>query len=199
MIHASNISFSGGIREGVSLLLFSNNRMLLYFVHQKIICFCTLYITQIIQISHPHSTGGLSRRCWPAASPSGMGTVVEDPPVVSEQSWKDCWCHSPLHPGYFHEQCSSKANSIVKDPTRPSHSLFQFLPSGRRYQSMRARAPPECSTALSSKLLEPWTRINLPPCKTPYQPPETQTISSPTNTEKLYVTLCFLGGYNSLL
>ncbi len=33
----------------------------------------------------------------------------------------------------FLARCSSKTNSIVKDPTHPSHSLFQLLPSGRRY------------------------------------------------------------------
>ncbi len=38
----------------------------------------------------------------------------------------------------FLAQCSSKTNSIVKDPTHPSHSLFQHLPSGRRYRSIRA-------------------------------------------------------------
>ncbi len=37
----------------------------------------------------------------------------------------------------FLARCSSKTNSIVKDPT---HSLFQFLPSGRRYRSIRARS-----------------------------------------------------------
>ncbi len=36
--------------------------------------------------------------------------------------------------------CSSKTNSIGKDPTHPSHSLFQLLPSGRRYRSIRARS-----------------------------------------------------------
>ncbi len=35
----------------------------------------------------------------------------------------------------FLARCSSKTNSIVKDPT---HSLFQLLPSGRRYGSIRA-------------------------------------------------------------
>ncbi len=38
----------------------------------------------------------------------------------------------------FLTRCSSKANSIVKNPTHPSHSLFQLLPSGRRYRSTRA-------------------------------------------------------------
>uniref|UniRef100_A0A8C1QXK5 Reverse transcriptase domain-containing protein n=1 Tax=Cyprinus carpio TaxID=7962 RepID=A0A8C1QXK5_CYPCA len=36
--------------------------------------------------------------------------------------------------------CSSKTNIIVKDPTHPSHSLFQLLPSGRHYRSIRARS-----------------------------------------------------------
>ncbi len=40
----------------------------------------------------------------------------------------------------FLTRCSSKAKSIVEDPTHPSHSLFQLLPSGRRYQSIRARS-----------------------------------------------------------
>ncbi len=40
----------------------------------------------------------------------------------------------------FLARCSSKTNSIVKDPTHPSHSLFQLLPSGRRYRSIRARS-----------------------------------------------------------
>ncbi len=38
----------------------------------------------------------------------------------------------------FLARCFSKTNSIVKDPTHPSHSLFQLLPSGRRYRSIRA-------------------------------------------------------------
>ncbi len=40
----------------------------------------------------------------------------------------------------FLARCSSKTNSIVKDPTHPSHSLFQLLPSGRRYRSIRVRS-----------------------------------------------------------
>ncbi len=35
---------------------------------------------------------------------------------------------------------SSKATSIVKDPTHPSHRLFQLLPSGRQFWSIRARS-----------------------------------------------------------
>ncbi|KAL0189784.1 hypothetical protein M9458_016883, partial [Cirrhinus mrigala] len=40
----------------------------------------------------------------------------------------------------FLARCSSKASSIVKDPSHPSHNLFQLLPSGRRYRSIKARS-----------------------------------------------------------
>ncbi len=61
----------------------------------------------------------------------------------------------------FLTRWSSKANSIMKDSTHPSHSLFQLLPSGIRYRSIR-----DCSTALSPRLWEPWTLWN--PIQTPY-------------------------------
>ncbi len=40
----------------------------------------------------------------------------------------------------FLTRCSSKANSIVKDPTHSSRSLFQLLPSWRLYRNIRARS-----------------------------------------------------------
>ncbi|KAL0147043.1 hypothetical protein M9458_057567 [Cirrhinus mrigala] len=40
----------------------------------------------------------------------------------------------------FLARCSSKASSIVKDPTHTSHNLLQLLPSGRRYRSIKARS-----------------------------------------------------------
>ncbi len=40
----------------------------------------------------------------------------------------------------FLTRCSSRSNSLVKDPTHPSHSLFQLLPLGRRYRNIRARS-----------------------------------------------------------
>ncbi len=52
----------------------------------------------------------------------------------------------------FLARCSRKATSIAKDPTHPSHSLFQLLPSGRRFRSIRVLAPPDCSTAFSPRL-----------------------------------------------
>ncbi len=67
-------------------------------------------------------------------------------------------------------QCSSKAKSIVKDHTHLSHSLFQLLPSGRRYRSIRARSArllnsffPQAVRALNS--------THPPLFETPYKPP----------------------------
>ncbi len=98
----------------------------------------------------------------------------------------------------FLARCSSKTNSIMKDPTHPSHSLFQILPSGRRTGASEP-APPDCSTAFSPRLWEPWTQITPPPSETPCKPlpPETWTISPPplqtppnltTPKKKLYAT-----------
>ncbi len=84
----------------------------------------------------------------------------------------------------FLARCSSKTNSIVKDPTHPSHSLFQLLPSGRRYRSIRARSArllnsffPQAVRALNSnypaRLWNPmqsptsWNMDHLPPQQTP--------------------------------
>ncbi|KAK3556498.1 hypothetical protein QTP70_008313 [Hemibagrus guttatus] len=38
----------------------------------------------------------------------------------------------------YSTRCIRKANSIVNNPTHPSHTLFTLLPSGKRYRSIRA-------------------------------------------------------------
>ncbi|KAK3542954.1 hypothetical protein QTP70_007922 [Hemibagrus guttatus] len=38
----------------------------------------------------------------------------------------------------YSTRCIRKANSIVDDPTNPSHTLFTLLPSGKMYRSIRA-------------------------------------------------------------
>ncbi len=77
----------------------------------------------------------------------------------------------------FLAQCSSKASSIVKDPTHLSHNLFQLLPSGRRYRSIKARSVrllnsffPQAVRALNSNLPVPlWNHEHLSP---PPPPPQ---------------------------
>ncbi len=84
----------------------------------------------------------------------------------------------------FLTRCSSKAKSILKDPTHPSHSLFQLLPSGRRYRSIRARSArllnsffPQAVRALNSNHTAPlWN---------PKQTPHPHLTTSQEKTVKL--------------
>ena len=39
----------------------------------------------------------------------------------------------------YTSRCLGKAASIIKDFTHPGHSLFQLLPPGKRYKSLRSR------------------------------------------------------------
>lgn len=74
-----------------------------------------------------------------------------DPSMDSEHSCKD---HSGLFPSIlaiFLTWCSSKTTSIVKDRTHLSHSLFQLLPSGRWYQSIRV-----CSARMHNNFFLQW-------------------------------------------
>ncbi len=79
----------------------------------------------------------------------------------------------------FLARCSSKTNSIVKDPTHPSHSLFQLLPSGRRYRSIRARSArllnsffPQAVRALNSYHRAPlWNPMQTPTSWNMVHPP----------------------------
>ncbi len=101
----------------------------------------------------------------------------------------------------FLARCSSKTNSIVKDPTHPSHSLFQLLPSGRWFRSIRAHSArllnsffPQAVRALNSNHPAPlWNPIQTPyllkhwPSHPPLQTPPNLT----TPKKKLYATcLC---------
>ena len=39
----------------------------------------------------------------------------------------------------FNSRCLSRLKNIIKDQFHPAHHLFQLLPSGRRYRSIRSR------------------------------------------------------------
>ncbi len=90
----------------------------------------------------------------------------------------------------FLTRCPSKAKSIVEDPTHPSHSLFQLLPSGRRYRSIRARSArllnsffPQAVRALNSNHTAPlWN---------PKQPPKTPLHNPPKDWLK-YMTVMYV-------
>ncbi len=76
----------------------------------------------------------------------------------------------------FLARCSSKTNSIVKDPTHPSHSLFQLQPSGRRYRSISSRSA-RLLNIFFSQAVRALNSNHPPPSETPCKPlpPETWT------------------------
>ncbi len=138
--------------------------------------------------SSPHSTGAPSRVCWPAASLSGTGTAVLLTARPSSGQWTRLQRSSvPLsHPSWtfsLHD-APAKPTASWRTPTHPSHSLFQLLPSGRRYRSIRARSARLLNSFFSPRLWEPWTQITPPASETPCNPlpPETWTISPPLQT-----------------
>ncbi len=124
--------------------------------------------------SSPPSTGVPLRACWPAASLSGTETAVQQtarPSSTVNTAAKIIGAPLPSILDIFLTRCSSKAKSIVEDITHPSHSLFQLLPSGRRYRSIRARSArllnsffPQAVRALNSHHTAPlWNPKQTPP------------------------------------
>ncbi len=92
----------------------------------------------------------------------------------------------------FLARCSSKTNSIVKDPTQPSHSLFQLLPSGRRYRSIRARSAillnsffPQAVRALNPNHPTPlWNLMQTPTSWNMDHPPLSPNTPQPYHTKE---------------
>ncbi len=101
------------------------------------------------QVSHhpssPHSTGAPLRVCWPAASLSGTGTAVLLTARPSSGQWTRLQTSSvPLsHPSWtfsLHDAPAKPTASWRTPPTPPTVSSSSYLPSGRRYRSIRARS-----------------------------------------------------------
>ncbi len=168
----------------------------------------TFYAGWKEQVSHhpssPHSTGAPLRVCWPAVALSGTGTAVllTARPLQRTVNTAAKIIGAPLPSilDIFLARCSSKTNSIVKDPTHPptvsSSSYHQEDGTGASEP-----APPDCSTAFSSRLWEPWTQITPPPSETPCNPylwnmtppppPPLQNTPQPYHTkEKTELFLC---------
>ncbi len=87
--------------------------------------------------SSPLSTGAPLRVCWLAASLSGMGTgcLATDRETLQRTvntatNIIGALLHSTLD--IFITRCSSKATSIVTDPTHPSHNLLKLKASAIR-------------------------------------------------------------------
>ncbi len=132
---------------------------------------------------HPHHI--LRGHHWECADqlPSLSGTELQccwpqDPPADSEHGCKDHRCPSPIHPGHFLARCSSKTNSIVTDPTHPSHSSSSSYHQEDGTGASEP-APPDCSTAFSPGCWEPWTQITPPPLWNPMQTPTSWNMDHP--------------------
>ncbi len=96
----------------------------------------------------------------------------------------------------FLARCSSKTNSIVKDPTHPSHSLFQLLPSGRRYRrACSARLLnsffPQAVRALKSDHPAPlWNPMQTPTSWNIDPPPPPPNLTTPKKKNWTFFLLC---------
>ncbi len=150
---------------------------------------------------HPSSAlskGEPLRVCWQAVSLPGMGTVVQQTSRPSSVQWTQLQRSSVPLPSIldiFLAWCSSKATSIVKEPTHPSHSLFQLQLSGRRYQSIRARNARLLNSFFPRLWLKKSPCPSLKPQQTPtswnmdHHPPQTPP-NLPHHRKKLKLFLC---------
>ncbi len=116
-----------------------------------------------------------------AASLSGTGTAVLLTARPSSGQWTRLQRSSvPLsHPSWtfsLHDAPAKPTASWRTPPTVSSSSYHQEDGTGASEP-----APPDCSTAFSPRLWEPWTQIPPPASETPCNPlpPETWTISPP--------------------
>ena len=48
-------------------------------------------------------------------------------------------CPLPSLEELYNTRCLRKAQKIIKDPSHPGHSLFELLPSGRRFRTLKTR------------------------------------------------------------
>ncbi len=98
--------------------------------------------------------------CWP-----------QDPPADSEHGCKDHRCPSPIHPGHFPCTMLQQNQQHREGPHPP---LPQSLPAPTIRKTVPGAsepAPPDCSTAFSPRLWEPWTQITTAPLWNPMQTP----------------------------
>ncbi len=141
------------------------------------------------QVSHhpssPHSTGAPLRVCWPAASLSGTGTAVLLTARPCSGQWTRLQRSSvPLsHPSWtfsLHDAPAKPTASWRTPPTPPTVSSSSYHQEDGSGAS--EPAPPDCSTAFSPRLWEPWTQTTPPPSETPCKPlpPETWTPPPPS-------------------
>ncbi len=140
--------------------------------------------------SSPLSTGEPLRSCWPAASLSGTGAVVQRTARPSSGQWTPLQRSSvPICPPSWtfslHDAPVKLPVSWRTPPTPPTVSSSSYHQEDGSGAS--EPAPPDCSTAFSPRLWEPWTQIPRPSLKphTNLLPPETWTITHSKHPQTL--------------
>ncbi len=128
------------------------------------------------QVSHHHPHHILQGHHWECADQLHHCLVRElqccwpqGLPADSEHGCKDHRCPSPIHPGHFPCTMLQQNQQHHEGPTH-LHSLFQLLPSGRRYRSIRAHSArllnsffPQAVRALNSDHPAPlWNPMQTP-------------------------------------
>ncbi len=132
--------------------------------------------------SSPHSTGAPLRVCWPAASLSGTGTAELLTVRPSSGQWTRLQRSSvPLsHPSWtfsLHDAPAKPAASWRTPPTPPTVSSSSYHQEDGTGAS--EPAPPDCSTAFSSRLWAPWTQITPDTIWNPMQTPTSWNMDPP--------------------
>ncbi len=106
--------------------------------------------------------------CWPAASLSGTGTAVQQTARPSGGQWTQL--QRSLEPFSPPSWTFSLHDAPVKLPvSRRPPPILPTVSSSSYHQEDGSRAsepaPPDCSTAFSPRLWEPWTQIPRPSLK----------------------------------
>ncbi len=145
--------------------------------------------------SSPHSTGAPLRVCWPAASLSGTGTVVQQTARPYSGQWTQLQRSSvPLsHPSWTFPCTMLQQNQQYREGPHPSLPVSSSSYHQEDGTGASEPAPPDCSTAFSPQACEsPELKSPRPPSETPWHtlPPETWTTPPPPspNTPQPYHT-----------
>ncbi|KAM7373781.1 hypothetical protein PAMA_022061 [Pampus argenteus] len=73
---------------------------------------------------------------WYASSTAAQRNALQG---VIKTAQKIVGCPLPTLEDLHRLRCVKKAHNIIKDTSHPGHPLFELLPSGKRYRSIRAR------------------------------------------------------------
>ena len=85
---------------------------------------------------------------------------------------KICGCALPHIQAIYDDRCVRKAHRIIKDPSHPNQHLFELLPSGKRYRSLKAKTQ-RMTNSFFPQAIRLLGRRGAPPLPTPPPLPPT--------------------------